>query len=168
MRQLSPVTNLVLAVLAGLGLLASLGLPWYAAPATSSMTTDGPVERAAWQIGHFFQGDALGLVSGHEALGASQASVAVLVFAVALAAVGMAAAGTRRPAADLLRILAPLAPLMIAALGVSSAGRDAQGVVHFGFAVSVALSILLASAATHGARLRARRRPAAAVRVSGS
>ena len=75
MRQLNPSTNLVLTILAGLGLLGSLSLPWFAAPVTDTVGTDGPIERGAFQVGQVFATSAKGTVSGSDALGSARAAL---------------------------------------------------------------------------------------------
>src|SRR4051794_10993383 len=58
MRTLTPATNLVLSCLAALALLTTLEFPWVSPAVSDPVTTDGPVERAAFQVAHVFQSPA--------------------------------------------------------------------------------------------------------------
>lgn len=154
MRQLTPVTNLVLAVLAGAGLLASLGLPWFAAPVVDPVSTDGPIEQAAFQVAQVFATSAQGTVSGADALGTAQAAVVGLVAVLALVVVAVMTPASRRPAEDLLRGIVMAAPVVVLLAALAHPGVATPVRLHWGLLVSVALTALMANAAWHGANMR--------------
>ena len=153
-RQLNPSTNLVLTFLAGLGLLASLSLPWFAAPVADTVDTDGPIERGAFQISHVFATHAGGTVSGSDALGGGRTVLVALVVLVTLLAIAVTIASVRRAAEDTLRIVAPASPLVVIALAVMHPGTTTAVSVHYGTLVALAAVSLMASAAWHGASMR--------------
>jgi hypothetical protein len=153
-RQLSPSTNLVLAVLAGLGLLGSLGLPWFASPILDPVRTDGPIEKGAFQVGRFFAAGAPGTVNGSDAAGGL---LAVVVGVVALMTILVLAVGTpsiRRHAEEYLRILVFVAPVVVIATAIVHTGTNVPVHVHYGLLVSLVATGLMCSAAWHGANMR--------------
>lgn len=154
MRQLTPSTNLVLAVLAGLGLMGTLTLPWFAAPEESPNPTDGPVERVAWQIGHVFATSARGMVDGNDALGGSRMVLFGVVIVIALLGLTVAANVARAGAEDLLRTAAIAVPVAVVALAIAHPGTDAPLRLHYGFVVAFAVALFTANAAWHGASWR--------------
>lgn len=154
MRQLNPSTNLVLAVLAGLGLLGSLTLPWFAAPVEDPTATDGPIERAAFQVGHVFDGDAAGAVSGAEALGSAQVAILGLVVLIAVVGIAVMTPAVRRQAEDLMRVVVLAAPVVVVLAAVAHPGTEAPVSLHYGLLVSVAACALMGNAAWHGASMR--------------
>jgi hypothetical protein len=156
-RQLNPSTNLVLTVLAGLGLLASLSLPWFAAPAADPTSTDGQIERGAYQLGKVFATDAQGAVSGTDALGGARVAIVALVGALALVALAVSAPAMRRQAEDLMRLLVIAAPIVVIAAAVTHPGTTTPVNIHYGMLVSFVLVAFMASAAWHGANMRAKK-----------
>ncbi len=155
MRQLSSTSNLVLALLAGLGLLASLGTNWFAAPATDPNTTDGPVERAAFQVSHVFSTSAKGQMTGSDALGGGQTVVFVVVAVIVLLAFAVSVPAWRRQAEDLLQFAALAAPVALIIVAVAHPGTGTVPVtVHYGFIVSLLATLLMASAAWQVAHMR--------------
>lgn len=157
MRQLKPSTNLVLTVLAGLGLLASLHLPWFKAPVVDTTPTDGPIERGAFQVGQFFAGHAKGTVSGSDALGSGRAVVVALVVLLALAVLAVSVPAIRRQSEDVMRLLAVAGPMAVLVAVVVHPGTSGPVSVHYGILVSLALVAFMASAAWHGAEMRTKR-----------
>jgi hypothetical protein len=158
MQQLNPVTNLFLAVLAGLGLLGSLTLPWYAAAKVSPNVTDGPIERAAWQVGHVFSTEAGGQIDGAEALGGARVTVLVIVALVAVLALAVSLNLARRHAEDLLRMVAIAAPFALLVVAIVHPGTgEADVSVHYGVFVGFAAMLLCSNAAYHGAAWREKR-----------
>jgi hypothetical protein len=153
-RQLSPSTNLVLAILAGVGLLGSLSLPWFAAPVTDATGTDGPIERAAFQVGQVFATSAKGTVTGTDALGGAQAAVVGLVGLIALTVLAVSTPSLRRHAEDFMRILVFAGPLVLVAAAVTHPGTATPVTLHYGTLVSFVLVALMANAAWHGANMR--------------
>jgi hypothetical protein len=168
-RQLDPVSNLVLSALAGLGLLGSLSLPWFVPPGHSTTDTDGPVERAAWQVSHFFGSNVPGKTSGSDALGSSRGLLVILVAVVAGLACAVAVPQIRKTAEDLLRMAGFAAPVAVIFLVVMHSGTDRPVTVHYGALVSFVAAAFMASAAFHGSSMRTRRKQAPrAIRISGS
>jgi hypothetical protein len=153
-RQLNPSTNLVLAVLAGLGLLASLSLDWFAAPVIDPTPTDGPVERGAFQVSQVFATHAKGTVSGNTALGSGRMALVLLVVLVAILAAAVSVASLRRHAEDALHLAALATPVVVIALAAAHPGTSAAISIHYGLLVSLATAIFMASASWHGASMR--------------
>src|SRR5690349_14146322 len=105
MRTLRPATNLVLGCLAALALLATLDFPWVCPAVSDPVVTDGPVERAAFQVAHVFE-HADGAASGTIALGTWRLVLVVIVSVLILLA-GMAAVpALRNGVRDPLRMVA--------------------------------------------------------------
>ena len=154
MRQLNPLSNLVLAVLAGLGLLGSLTLPWYAAPVEDSVATDGPVERAAFQIGKVFSTGARGMVDGSDALGGGRLALLVLVVAVAVLGLAISLNLARQAAEDALRLVAFAIPVVLIVVAATHTGATTEVRIHYGLLVGFAAAVLMATAAYHGASWR--------------
>lgn len=161
MRQLSPASNLVLAVLAGLGLLASLTTPWYATAMVSPNETDGPIERAAWQVGHVFGPGDSRTVDGAVALGGAQPALLTVVAVVGALALAIALNLLRQPAEDLLRLVAFAIPPVFVILAVGHPGEDGDVNLSYGMLIGFAAALLMASASFHGASWR-RKHPAPA------
>lgn len=159
MRQANPSTNLVLAILAGLGLLGSLSLSWYAAPVTDSVDTDGPVERGAFQVSQVFAAHAKGVISGNDALGSGRMALVALVAVVALVAFAVGTPALRRPAEDLLRVVAIAAPIVVIVAAAAHPGTNTPVRLHYGMLIGFAAALLMASAAWHGATMREKRKP---------
>jgi hypothetical protein len=158
MRQLNPSTNLILAVLAGLGVLASLTMPWYAAPAEDPTDTDGPIEQGAFQVGQVFATSAKGVVSGNDAIGPNgRLALLVVVAVVALLGVAISANVARRHAEDMLRVAAFATPVVVLAVAILHPGTQAEVRLHYGMLVGIAASLFSANAAFHGASWREKR-----------
>ena len=166
MRQLSPSSNLVLVVLAALGLLGTLSLPWFAAPAVDTTATDGPVERAAFQVSHFFQTGAKGMVGGGDALGGARAVLFVLVVVVVVLTAAVSVAAVRKQAEDLLRVVALAAPVVVIGTAVAHPGETGPVHVHYGLLVALLVTLLMSSAAWQGSSMRHKAKPTSAVRIS--
>jgi hypothetical protein len=170
-RQLNASTNLFLAALAGLGLLGSLSLNWFAMPATDPTSTDGPVERGAFQVGQFFATHAKGQISGTDALGGGRTLLVALVGVVALTALAVSTPALRRQAEDFLQLLALAAPVVVIGVVIAHSGTGTAPVrVHYGFLIGLAATLLMSSAAWQGARMREKRKApkGGAVRISSS
>jgi hypothetical protein len=167
-RQLDPVSNLVLCALAAAGLLATLSLPWFANPAVDTTGTDGPVEKGAFQVSHFFS-HGVNQVTGKDALGSSKS---ILFFAVA-GILGLAGAVTipqiRRQAEDILRVAALVLPLVVLGLAVSHSGTHGPVKAHWGILVSFLVACFAASCAYHGSNMRNKRKQVSKpLRISAS
>jgi hypothetical protein len=153
MRQISPATNLVLAVLAGLGLLGSLSQPWYAPPVKDPNIYDGPVERTAFAVGKVFsQHD--GARTGADALGNTQGLLVGLVAVIAVLCALAAVPPLRSYVRDVLRAVAIALPLIVFYLVVDRPdGMD----IHWGVLAAFAIALFVASAAWHGSAIRVKR-----------
>jgi hypothetical protein len=159
-RQLNPSTNLILSVLAGLGLLGSLSMSWFAAPVEDPTATDGPIERAAFHVSQVFATSAKGTVSGTDALGSSGRMILVaLVCALALLALAVSTPSIRRQAEGAMHLLALAVPVVVIAVAVAHRGTTTPVSMHFGTLVGVALALFMASAAWQGASMREKPKP---------
>ena len=153
MRQISPVTNLVLAALAGLGLLGSLSQPWYAPPVSDPNEYDGPVERGAFTFGKVFSHHD-GAVSGADALQNTQTLLYGVVAAIIVLCVLAGVPALRSMVRDVLRAVALALPLIVFYLLVDRPdGMD----VHWGVIAAVGIAAFVASAAWHGSAIRVKR-----------
>jgi hypothetical protein len=157
-RQLHPSTNLILAVLGGLGLLGSLTMPWFAAPVEDTTATDGPIERAAFQISHMFGTSPKGPVNGSDALGGSSMVLVVLVALIALLALAVSTPAIRRQAEDTLRVVAFALPVAVLIVSLAHSGTETPVHVHYGTFVGFAIALFTASAAYQGASMREQRK----------
>ena len=160
MRQLKPTTNLVLSVLMGAALLASLGLPWYATPTEDPNPNNGPVERGAYQIGQVFATSARGMVDGTDAAGGGRMLLFGLVALVALVALAISVDAIRRGAEDFMRVVALLAPVVVAFVAITHPGTEGDVRLHYGMLVGFLAVFAMSSAAWHGASLREKPAPA--------
>ncbi len=157
MHQLKPATNLVLAVLAGLGLLGSLTLPWYAAPTADPGADNGAIEHAAYQVGQVFASGVRGTVNGDDALGGARTILIAVVGVVAVLALLISLNVLRKTFEDLLRLVVLATPVIFVVLAVTHPGTDADVRLHYGMIVSAAATLAMASAAWQGASWRAKR-----------
>jgi hypothetical protein len=157
-RQLSPVSNLVLAVLAALVLLTTLDFPWVSPAVTDPVSADGPVERAAFQLGHVFAPPPEA-ASGNVALGGYRfilvGLAAVLVLLCLLAAIPATRDAVREP----LRAAALTLPVAVAYLVIARPGNAGES-IQWGSLLGLVVAAMAGNAAWHGARIRSpRRRP---------
>ena len=159
MRQLNPSSNLILAVLAGLGLLASLSLSWYAAPAEPPNPDDGPIERGAWQVGYVFATSARGQVEGGDAIGDGRLFLVAAVVLIAILGLAISLNAGRQGAEGLLRGVALSVPVLVIGLALVHPGTDAPVRVHYGMVIALGIAALTASAAWHGASWRPKHAP---------
>jgi hypothetical protein len=155
MRQLSPHSNLMLACLAAVGLVSSLGLPWYATAETADGL--GPMEAIGARLLRTFTSEGV-ITTGTDTLGGSRTLLLVIAAAVIVLSAAMAVPALRAVFRDVLRAVGFGAPVLVLATAVrSSAGLE----LRWGLVVSVAIALVMASAAWHGAAARPRREPAA-------
>jgi hypothetical protein len=155
MRQLSPATNLILAALAALGLLGTLGLPWYAPPLPDSNTFDGPIERGAFAVSTVFRHND-GAVTGFDVLGKTQNLLFFLVGGIIVLSALTLVPSLRRHVRDVLRAVALALPLIVFVLLVDKPGT-ADIDIHWGIVAALALALFTASAAWHGSAMRVKR-----------
>jgi hypothetical protein len=160
MRQLTPLTNLVLACLAAVGLVASLGLPWYAPPdATQDPDVAyGHVEAIAAHIARTFSSDST--VSGSDILAGRSSLVPIVAGLVIVLCLAMLVPALRGALRDLLRAISLLSPLGVALLALrapASQGLDTR----WGLYASIAIAVFMASSAWHGSSARSPRAVAA-------
>jgi hypothetical protein len=153
-RQLNSSTNLLLAVIAGLGLLGSLSLNWFAAPVPSPATDDGAIEDAAFQFGHVFATHAPGMVTGSAALGVARGGLVLLVVVVAFAGLAVGTPSIRQRAEGLMRVVAIAAPIVVLVAAIAHPGVSTPVRIHYGTLVAFAVSLFMASAAWQGAAMR--------------
>jgi hypothetical protein len=167
-RQLNPSTNLMLAVIAGLGLLGSLSLSWFAAPVPDPESADGPIESGAFQVSQVFATSAKGTVDGTTALGDARMALVAIVVLVALLALAVLTPSIRRQAEDVLHLVALAVPVIVVAVAIAHPGTTAPVHLHYGTLIAIALSLFMASSAWHGARMREKRKPAARPRYGAT
>jgi uncharacterized membrane protein len=167
-RQLNPSTNLMLAVITGVALLASMSLPWFAAPVEDPTATDGPIERGAFAVSQVFATSAKDTVDGTAALGGARMALVGIVVLVALLALAVLTPSIRRQAEDVLHLVALAVPVVVLIAAVSHPGTTAPASLHYGTLVALALSLFMASAAWNGARMREKRKPQARPRYSSA
>jgi hypothetical protein len=162
MRQLSPVTNLLLACLSALGLVAALGLPWYAPaqpeadPSAGLSDGPGPMEQFANQLARTFTNGA-DTITGSDAVGTSRELLLIVAAAVIALSVAMLVPTLRSVLRDVLRAVALVAPIATIYLAFDTPGETASLEIRWGLVVGVLVSAFMASAAWHGAGIRVRR-----------
>jgi hypothetical protein len=151
MRQLNPITNLVLSCLAAVGLVASLELPWYAtSPAAENV---GPMEAMGARLLRTFTSDGA-TTTGTDALGTSRTILLVAAGAVIVLCTAMLLPALRGVLRDLTRAVAIATPMAVLATAV----RAAEGLeLRWGLVVTVAVGLFMANATWHGAAARQRR-----------
>jgi hypothetical protein len=150
MRQLSPLTNLMLAVLASVGVVVTLGLPWYA---TDSVLPNDPatgIESAAAAIARWFTSDGA-TISGTEALQKAESGLLLVCGMTALLSMLVLAGPIRNYLRGPLKLVALSAPVIVTIhLFHQPVGEE----LRWGTFVALAASLLLANAAYHGAEIR--------------
>ena len=149
MRQLAPVTNLVLAIVSGFLLLPVLGLPFFAR--AGSYESEG-IERSAEQIRRWFTVPA-NPTTGTEALGDSRTILLGIAAATAVLCLLMAIGPLRRLVRDVLKVVPMLAPALLFVQLFNQPGEGGQLEVRYGLFVGIAVAAFMASAAFHGSRL---------------
>jgi O-antigen/teichoic acid export membrane protein len=151
MRQVSPATNLLLACLSAVGLLAVFDLPWFAPPVKADDSV-GAVEQTAAQFAAMFQ-HADRAMTGHDAFADAQTLLTVMPAAIIGLCLLMAVPVLRDLVREPLRAVAFGTPLVVAYLVFARPG-DATGTLHWGALAGMAVSLFLTSAAWHGSALR--------------
>jgi hypothetical protein len=136
MRQLSPLTNVVLACVSAFALVVSVGLPWFAPPSAAAGAT----------------------IAGTDALGSARSLVLILAAAVVVLSVAVTLPAVRTLARDALRAVAIATPLLVLALAMQRVGGG-QHEVRWGLLVTLGLALLVATTAWHAGDLRDRRAP---------
>jgi hypothetical protein len=166
MRQLTPLTNLMLACLCAVGLVGSLELPWYApvdpgsGPSSQAIRDgQGPMESFVDQFGRTFRSDQTG-VSGHDLLAGNRTVVMTLALMVIALCLGMAVPVFRSTVRDVLRAVGLVAPILVLLLAVRAPAAEGLE-FRWGLVVSVAIALFMASAAWHGSSARTPRAVAA-------
>ena len=154
MRQLSAVTNLVLAGLASVALVLSLQLPWLAPPGELPEGLSAP-EHAVRQLARVFA-TVPGEIAGQDAFVNSRSTLVAMAAAMIVLCALMALPALRGMLREVLRALGLITPLAVGYLIVARPGGVA-GDLHWGALVALGVSIFVASAAWHGAAIRGRR-----------
>lgn len=159
MRQLSPVTNLLLVLLAAAGLVATLGLPWYA-PAVGAEASAGSMEAIAEHIRRWFDTAGTQTFTGESTLGWGESALVLVAAAAALLALATLVPPLRGSLiSDLLRF-APLAAPFVVLVQMLSQPRPGME-LRWGAFVALGVAGLLASAAYQGASARRPKAPPA-------
>ncbi|HVL94282.1 MAG TPA: hypothetical protein VM266_00335 [Solirubrobacteraceae bacterium] len=162
MRQLSPLSNLLLACLSALGLVACLGLPWYgpAGPADDGKIASGPgpMEQLADHIARTFSTQP-GAVAAGDVLGSARPLILIAAGVVIALSLAMLVPALRAPLRDALRAAGLATPLLVAFLALERAVDGME--LRWGVPAMVAVAGFMASAAWHGSTARERRAPTA-------
>jgi hypothetical protein len=150
MRQLSPLTNLMLAVLASIGVAITLGLPWYAATPVVPNDPASGVESAAAAIARWFTSDG-STVTGTEALRGAESALLLACGLTALLSMAVLAGPIRSYLRGPLKLVALSAPVIVVVhLFHQPVGEE----LRWGTFVALAASLLMANSAYHGAEIR--------------
>jgi hypothetical protein len=147
MHQASPVTNLVLAVLAAAGLLPVLNLPFFAH--AQKYDSEG-VERNGEQIYRWFTTPA-DPITGVEAMTTSRQILLGIVVATVALCLLMAIGPLRRFVRDALKIVPIAAAVLVAAKLFDQPQGNIE--VRWGLFAAIALAAFMASSAFHGSKL---------------
>ena len=169
MRQLSPLTNLLLAGLSALGLVGALDLPWFAVPdpakgpsAQAVEDGQGPMTDFVLRLQRTFSSNGI-TINGTDVLDGKRTLILVLAGAVIVLCTAMLVPALRNGFRDLLRAVALLSPVLVIALAVTAPAADGLE-FRWGLVVEVALAIFTASAAWHGSTARVPRTAPTAAR----
>jgi hypothetical protein len=167
MRQLTPLTNLVLACLCAVGLVASLALPWYALVDPASRPSEqavadgqGPMESFASQVARTFSSDGL-TSSGTDVLGGQRTLLLIVAAVVIVLCIAMLVPALRATLRDPLRAVALAAPVFVVFVAVQAPAADGLE-FRWGLVATVAIALFMASSAWHGSSARSPRAVAAA------
>lgn len=157
MRQLTPVTNLLLAVVLSAALVLTLGLPWYAQRKPPKIDDPEGIEGTAAAVARWF-GDAGPKLTGAEALPTVKVLLMGLAAATAVLALLVLAGPLRSLLESVLKAVPMVAPLVVL---VQILDAPAGMELRWGVFAALAASLLLANSAFHGAGMRvAKPRPA--------
>jgi hypothetical protein len=168
MRQLSPATNLLLACLSALGLVAALGLPWYAPAAVIDPAVaagQGSVEEFGARLARTFTSTGE-TWTGTEALGTGRTLLLLAAGAVVFLCLLMIVPFLRSAVRDVLRAAALVAPLTVVYLAFDTPGASHAQEIRWGLLVGVAASAFMATSAWHGSSIRVPRRAASSAAQS--
>ena len=155
MRQLTPLTNLLLTALFAAGLVVTLGLPWYGRPPERALDAPEPgqVEALAATVARMF-GDAGAKLIGAEAAPTAKVALMVIAGASVLLAAGMLVVLLRSVLRPVLRAV----PMVAAAVVLVQMLNPPAGMeLRWGIFAALAAALAMANSAFHGAELRAPR-----------
>ena len=163
MRQFTPITNLLLACLAGVGLVVSLGLPWYGSAASVSDpssaevgTIAGPIDSTASLVARWFSSEGT-VATGADALGTPGKGLLALAAITIVLSVAMLVPVLSRFAKEGLRIV-PLAAPALVVLHMANMPGSTPLELRWGIFAALGAGLLMASSAWHGSSLRAHRK----------
>ena len=166
MRQLTPITNLMLACLCAMGLLGALELPWFAlvdpasGPSAQAIKDgQGPMESFAGQVVRTFSSDGIAS-SGSDVLGDQRTLLMIVAAIVVVLSVAMLVPALRAALRDVLRAVGLAAPLLVLFIAIQAPGADGLE-FRWGLVCTVAIALFMASAAWHGSSARSPRAVAA-------
>jgi hypothetical protein len=164
MRQLSAPTNLLLACLAGLGLLGTLTTPWFGPPHATPKADltqvavgdgDGPMQHFAQWVGRVFSATGV-TYTGNDALAGSKSLLFALVGLLVVLSAAIMVPALRGALRDVLRAVALASPLLIAVLVLRHPGQQ-HVELRWGAVAALGLGLFMASCAWHGSEFRAKR-----------
>lgn len=153
MRQLTPLSNVLLALAAAVALAASLRLPWYAPPEATGAGAEEEIwaiEGVFAAIGRWFTSDGPP-VAGQQALVAGELALLAAAGATAVLALLMLVSALRGAVRDLFRLLPLAAPVIVFVQIVNPPG-DME--LRWGVFVALAVALFMANSAVHGSELR--------------
>jgi len=145
MHGLSPLTNIVLALLAAVGIVPVLAQPWFAAAVDSNDGFQGPVELMGEAIGRWF-GSSGTTATGAEVLATGEAVLLAVVAATVVLVLAMLVPGLRMSVRSLVRLLPFAAPVVVLVLIVSEASSSAVE-PRWGAFAALAVATFMASSA---------------------
>jgi hypothetical protein len=167
MRQLTPVTNLMLACLCAVGLVGALELPWFAlvdpasGPSAQAIKDgQGPMESFAGQVVRTFSSEGVA-TSGSDVLGGERTLLMVVAALIVVLSIAMLIPALRAALRDLLRAVGLAAPLLVLFVAIQAPAADGLE-FRWGLVCTVAIALFMASAAWHGSSARSPRAVAAA------
>jgi hypothetical protein len=169
-RQLTPLTNLVLACLCAVGLVGSLELPWYALPdpakgpsAQAIADGQGPMEAFGKGVVRTFTSDGV-TSSGTDVLGGQRTLLLIAAVAVMLLCIATLIPALRSGVRDLLRAVALASPILVLFVAIRAPAADGLE-FRWGLVTTVAVTLFMASSAWHASSARSPRAVAAPPRT---
>jgi hypothetical protein len=156
--QFNPLTNLLLACLAAMGLVPALGLPWYATavPMSQAEVDKGQIELTAENVARWFTSDGQTFTGTETLTGAKTALLVIAAVTIALCVLVLLPQ-MRSTARGLLRLVPLAAPAIVLVHLFHQPGSNAGTELRWGVFVTLAISVLMASAAYQGGELQDRK-----------
>ena len=148
MRQLSPITNLLLAICFSALSVFALTTPWYALAEAPSGSGDGAMEAIANDIYEFFTFPG---IAGADALGDAKQPLVILAAVTGILAALMLVKFMRKAVRELVRFVPLLLPAFVLLKAVSHPAANLE--LRWGILAAFACAAFAASSAYHGAQV---------------